>query len=68
MDIKEKLIAAGVKNLKAYGYPHASADNILTDRIYSSFFRSMLNDNTGHTTSVDAAIAELLAEISKRGA
>jgi len=30
--MKEKLIAAGVKNLHEFGYPQCTADNILTDR------------------------------------
>lgn len=29
--MKDKLIAAGVKNLRAYGYPECDKDNILTE-------------------------------------
>lgn len=59
--MKDKLIAAGVKNLHTYGYPECDKDNILTDQIYKAFFASMLKDNKGHGKDVDKAIDELLA-------
>jgi hypothetical protein len=59
--MRAKLIAAGVRNLKEYGYPEVSADNILTDMIYAGFFKSMLEDNRGR--GADAEIDKLLAEI-----
>jgi hypothetical protein len=58
--MKEKLIAAGVKNLHTYGYPKCNKDNILTDDIYKAFFASMLKDNKGHGAEIDKAIDELL--------
>lgn len=61
MDIRAKLIAAGVSNLKAFGYPQVDAANILTDIIYAGFFKSMLNDNLGK--GFDKEIQALLAEI-----
>lgn len=61
--MKDKLIAAGVANLREYGYPDCDKDNILTDRIYKAFFASMLEDNKGKAgASVDRAIDELLAK------
>lgn len=60
--MKKKLIDAGVKNLKEFGYPNCNRDNILTDDIYKQFFASMLKDNKGHSSEVDKAIDELLAE------
>ena len=63
--MEEKLIAAGVKNLHAYGYPSCNASNILTDQIYSAFFASMLRDNKGTAgAAVDLAIDRLLAKCS----
>ncbi len=59
--IREKLVAAGVRNLKEFGYPTASAANILTDRIYSAFFLSMLKDNLGK--GVDKEVKSLIKEI-----
>jgi len=59
--VKDKLIAAGVKNLKQFGYPECNAQNILTDRVYKAFFSEMLKDNKGHGADVDEAIDELLA-------
>lgn len=61
MTLREKLIAAGVKNLRAYGYPNCNAENILTDQIYKAFFTSMLESNLGQ--GQDASIHALLTEI-----
>lgn len=62
-DIKAGLIAAGVKNLNEFGYPHCTAKNILTDAIYQAFFLRMLEDNTGKRADIDAAIADLIEQI-----
>ena len=61
--IREKLIAAGVKNLHEFGYPQCNADNILTDEIFASFFKSMLDDNKGHGQAIDLQIDLLLHEM-----
>ena len=59
--MEDKLIAAGVKNLHAYGYPHCNKDNILTDDIYRALFASMLKYNKGKAgAAVDKAIDALL--------
>lgn len=58
--MEQALISAGVKNLKEYGYPNVDEQNILTDPIYSAFFRSMLESNKGHGVDVDKAITALL--------
>lgn len=65
MSIENKLIAAGVRNLRTYGYPECNESNILTDRIYSAFFESMLKDNKGNVDSIDAAIDRLLQKIAQ---
>lgn len=61
--IRDKLIAAGVRNLREFGYPHVTADNLLTDEVYSAFFASMLRDNKGNgvDTEIDALLSELAA-------
>lgn len=59
--LRDKLIANGIRNLKEYGYPSVDASNILTDHIYSQFFKSMLEDNLGK--GADKDIKALLAEI-----
>ena len=62
--IRSKLLEAGVRNLQEFGYPSCSVSNILTDRIYSAFYRGMLEDNLGKSSSrVDEAIKGLIAEI-----
>ena len=44
-DVKAKLIEAGVKNLREFGYPQVTKDNILTVMIYKAFFKRMLEDD-----------------------
>jgi hypothetical protein len=60
--MEDKLIAAGVKNLRDFGYPGCNKDNILTDEIYRMFFASMLKDNRGVAADVDKAIDSLLVK------
>ena len=40
--MEKKLIEAGIRNLKEFGYPLVNAENILTDEIYKAFFARML--------------------------
>ena len=69
MNIKQKIIANGVKNLRAFGYPKVTEENILTDKIYSAFFESLLNDNFGNGEEIDKALREIQADIlASRGA
>lgn len=64
MSLEKQLIDAGVRNLREFGYPDCTAENILTDKIYGQFFASMLNDNEGKGgESLDAAIASLRKRI-----
>ena len=67
--IKDHLLKAGVKNLKEFGYPDVDKENILTDIVYSEFFKGMLNDNKGKATKqVDDVIDELLGVVKQNGA
>lgn len=59
--IREKLIKAGVRNLKEFGYEHVDDKNILTDVVYSQFFLSMLKDNLGN--GFDSEINHLIQEM-----
>ena len=61
--MRDKLIQNGVNNLKEFGYPNANTENILTDLIYASMFKSMLNDNIGHRPDLDLVIEKLLIDI-----
>ncbi len=60
LGIRSKLISAGVKNLREFGYPSCDDKNILTDQIFKAFFVSMLRDNLGK--GYDAEIKSLLKE------
>jgi len=64
MTVREKLLQAGVKNLREFGYPSCDEKSILTDMIYSRFFESMLKENRGHDKEIDDAIEELLKELT----
>lgn len=61
MDGKQKIIAVGVANLKEFGYPNVDSENILTDKIYSAFFRSLLEGNLGDTRLNQEDLKELIA-------
>jgi hypothetical protein len=41
----DKLIENGIKNLQEFGYPSVNKDNILTDMVYSMFFKKMLKES-----------------------
>ena len=67
--IKDFLLGAGVSNLKEYGYQNVTKENILTDDIFSAFFKSSLNDNKGSQNSnrqIDGVIDELIMQIDKK--
>jgi hypothetical protein len=61
---RPRLIASGIRNLKEFGYPAVTEQNILTDAIYSTFFERMLKDNKGHSEAADQAIDGLLDDIA----
>lgn len=62
--VKEELLKAGVKNLKEFGYPEVTTENILTDIVYKAFFKSMLESNIGVTNQLDDVVKELLEVVS----
>ena len=67
---KARLITAGVMRLREFGYPQVSRENIMTDAVYSQFFKTMLEgtirDATkhGNKTAVSAC-RELIDQIGK---
>lgn len=63
--VEQHLVDGGVRNLREFGYPDCTAENILTDRIYRAFFASMLKDNEGRDAQADKAIRSLLERIPK---
>lgn len=65
-ELRTKLLEAGVKNLKEYGYPACTTENIVTDPVYSAFFVSMLEQTKGqHGPAVVAEIDALMKEIGR---
>lgn len=64
-ELKDKLIANGLKNLKEFGYDKVDRKNIKSDLIYANMFQSMLKDNLGHRDDIDEAINELITEVKE---
>ena len=65
-DIRQKLLESGVKSLKEFGYPNVDTKNILTDEVYSQFFRGMLDDAIARSNNdtIDGVIDELRQELN----
>jgi len=63
--MRNKLIAAGVNNLKEFGYPECNKENILTDKVYKAFFVSMLKDNKGVRSDIDTVIDALISDLEQ---
>lgn len=51
--LQDNLIAAGVRNLKEFGYDAATPDSIMTDFVFAPFFKEMLNSNKGVGAAID---------------
>lgn len=68
MDItRDKLCAAGAKNLREFGYPDARPDNVLTKWLFAQFFKSMLEETMEEQPDARAVIEPMLAEIAALG-
>lgn len=63
MNYRELIVKRGIANLKEFGYPSVNAENIITDYLYSKFFKSMLEESIGVSSAADVAIKSLLREI-----
>jgi len=63
MTKRDQILDAGVKNLREFGYPHVDRQNILTDQVYSAFFRKMLEESRG--LGFDGDLNNMLDEIDK---
>jgi hypothetical protein len=64
--IREKLLESGVTALREFGYPSVNVHNILIEKIYSAFFKSMLEKSQGlGSPEVNEVIDELLNQITE---
>ena len=63
MNYRKHLLEGGVKNLREFGYPGVTVENILTVTVYKQFFKRMLEENLTKNKGADPAIQELLKEI-----
>ena len=76
MNIRQEILKAGVIGLKDFGYPSVTEESILTNKIYSAFFKEMLKDNiyaleekenrTDNENAVRAELMSLKKEIESR--
>ncbi len=70
-DLRKTLLASGVRNLKQFGYPTVTPENIMTDMIYRTFFKSMLEETrdakivktSRNAKTILPVVNEMLAEI-----
>ena len=64
-EIKTYILQKAVKNIRAFGYPDANEENIMTDGICAPMFRTMLE---GHLplshTETKTVIYEILSKIN----
>jgi hypothetical protein len=65
--LQDRLIAAGVANLREFGYPHCTKENILTDMIYRRFFLSMLKEQGTQPRPLQDAIDALITKCTVKG-
>ena len=63
-DLRQKLLESGVKSLKEFGYPGVDIENILTDEVYSQFFRGLLDDAMGNDDTLDGVIDGLRQDLA----
>lgn len=63
--IRDGLLEAGVRNLKEFGYEGANKTNIVTDKVYSEFFKKMLEDDDSSRPDIVEVRNELLSQIKK---
>ena len=61
--IKQQIISAGIKKLEDFGNENVTSENIIQDKIFSAFFKRMLESNLGEDPVFDIVINELLEEI-----
>lgn len=59
MTVREKIIKAGVRNLKEFGYPACDESNILTDQVYAAFFVTMLDDHPSDAETIQELREEI---------
>ncbi len=60
---RDTLIRSGVNSLGAFGYPGVRPDNLLTDPLYSAFFKSMLESELEEVNRASPAVADVMREL-----
>ena len=63
LSIKSKLIKQVVIRLRKFGFVHVNEENILTDEVYSLYFKKILNEMLGENAETDLVINQLLKTI-----
>lgn len=68
-DIRGRLLSAGVKNLREFGYSTCNTENILTDYVFAAFFERMLTgtiEDSSEVGPINKAATDLLAELNTK--
>lgn len=60
-EIKDSLIGIGVKKLKLFGFINVTTENIMSDEVYSLYFKRILQSMLGKRQADDATINELIS-------
>ncbi len=69
-EIREKLLEAGARNCREFGYPDCTSEILLKHYIFRQFFKSMLEDeeNVNLSPVVEAVRLKLIEEIDSMDA
>ncbi len=65
--MRDRLVKAGIKHLREFGYPSVDETNILTDYVFRKFFKKMLEGTieAAGNASICKACEALIVEIDK---
>jgi hypothetical protein len=64
--MRDRIIQAGVKQLRDFGYPDCTAENILRVPVYKAFFRKMVEgtrDEAPRSSAIAGACEALLRDL-----
>ena len=66
-EIRSRIIKWAVENAHEFGYPHVTAENILTDEVYKMYFASILRQSKGNNDGeADRIIDAMLLELGEK--
>ena len=60
---RNTLIRSGVNSLGAFGYLDVRPENLLTDPLYSAFFKSMLEGELDEVQRANPSVANVMRDL-----